>query len=114
MANIQLIKLMGSPSSTEVLCTFDVGIVFEDVSGLTIQGLMFTSCGRHHFPLTPYVEASLYGLFVDSVQHTMITNCTFQNSSGTALAVVNSSGVLGNTSFDGNGQKDSQLHHTLT
>ena len=109
VANIQLVKLLGNSNSTEVLCTDDVGIVFENVSGLTIDGLMFTSCGRHHLSLIPYLiylgTSTLYGLFVDSVQHTMITNSTFQNSSGTALAVFNSTAVLENTSFFDNGKR---------
>ena len=106
VANIRHVKLLGNSNSTEVLCTDDVGIVFENVSGLTIDGLMFTSCGRHRSSPVRYVATSLdlYGLFVDSVQHTMIANCTFQNSPSTALAVVNSSAVLENTSFLGNGK----------
>ena len=103
VANIRHVKLLGNPNSTEVLCTDNVGIVFENVSGLMIDGLMFTSCGRLHLLPKLYGEA-LYGLFVDSVQHTMITNCTFQNSSGTALAVINSIAVLDNTSFFDNGK----------
>ena len=106
VANIRHVKLLGNSNSTEVLCTDEVGIVFENISGLTIDGLMFTSCGRHRSSPVRYVPTSLdlYGLFVDSVQHTMIANCTFQNSPSTALAVVNSSAVLENTSFLGNGK----------
>ena len=106
VANVQHVKLLGDSSSTEVFCTDDVGIVFENVSELRIAGLMFASCGKRHLSLTPLhdeASLSLYGLFVDSVQHTTITNCTFQNSSGTALAVVNSSAVLENTGFLDNG-----------
>ena len=117
VANIQHVQVLGNSSSTEVLCTDDVGITFENVSGLMIDGLIFISCGTHLFPYeyyatlkfphffdfagqsTGYTIMYLHGLLIDSVQHTMITNCTFQSSSGTALAVVNSSAVLGNTSF---------------
>ena len=106
VANIQHVQLLGNSSSTEVSCTDGVGIVFKNVSGLTIDGLMFTSCGRFHWPpLTRLAHyGSLYGLLLDSVQHTVITNCTFWNNSDTALAVFNSSAVLVNTSFLGNGK----------
>ena len=123
VANIQHVQLLGNSSSTEVLCKDDVGIAFEIVSELTIDGLMFTSCGTRLLSeyastylhdlsvltVESYENARTYlcGLFVFSVQHTMIKNCTFQNSSGTALAVVNSSAVLGNTSFLGNCKKQS-------
>lgn len=101
VANIpQNVKLLGSSSSTEVSCRGDVGITFENVSRLTIDGLRFISCKRiHYIQNFDYIELVYYGFSVYSVHHTTITNCTFQNSPGTALAVVNSSAVLGNTSF---------------
>jgi len=123
VANIQHVQLLGNSSSTDILCTDDVGITFENISQLMIDGLMFTSCGTHlfsyecdgteqlfyYFTMQSYEYARNYlcGLLVVSVQHTMIKNCTFQSSSGTALAVVKSNAVLGNTSFLGNCKKQS-------
>ena len=79
-----------------IVCSSNVGITLRDISKVKIDGLAFLSCARKSsHPSTTY-----YGLYLQSVQTAEIIDCTFQDSNGSALGVVDSHVVMkGNNSF---------------
>ena len=102
ITSIHQMKILGNSSAmipTRVECSSTVGLVFRDISNLKIEGLAFVSCARSSATDIRF----LYGLHLQSVQTVEITDCTFQDSYGSALGVVDSDVVLrGNNSFLGN------------
>ena len=103
VTRIQHVEILGKSSTaipTRVLCSFHVGLFFSNISMLKIDGLEFVTCNRSTvvWYLTAY-----YGLHLQSVQTAELIDCTFQDSYGSALVVVESHVVLrGNNSFLGN------------
>ena len=101
---------LSSPSeiqAVKVVCKGFVGIMFRNISHLTMKSLTFDSCGKdsvQYIQLTlSYKYQTAYGISVYSGQDTNITNCSFQDSTGTALGVFHSSLVLrGSNSFTNN------------
>ena len=93
-----LVVLGGSSAvvATRIVCSSNMGITLRDISKVKIDGLAFVSCAqRFRHPSTTY-----YGLYLQSVQRAEIIDCTFQDSYGSALGVVDSHVVLrGNNSF---------------
>ena len=103
MTRIEQLEILGKSSAvipTRVLCSFHVGLFFSDILVLNIDGLEFVACNRSTvvWYLTAY-----YGLRLQSVQTAEIIDCTFRDSYGSALVLVESHVVLrGNNSFLGN------------
>ena len=66
-----------------------------------IEGLAFVACARSAVYLTPYGGQfpTYYGLHIQSVQTAEIIDCTFQDSYGSALGVVDSYVVLRGSRF---------------
>ena len=85
---------------TRIVCQGLVGFSFRNISHVTMHGLRIKSCSKgtamFRFPIE-------YGVLLHSVSDTSISNCSFQDSAGTALGVFNSSLVLrGSNYFTGN------------
>ena len=99
ITSIHQMKILGNSSAmipTRVECSSTVGLFFRDISNLKIEGLAFVSCARSSATDIRF----LYGLHLQSVQTAEIIDCTFQDSYGSALGVVDSHVVLrGNNSF---------------
>ena len=91
---------------SKVVCSSNVGITLSDISAVKIDGLTFVSCAKFHVQqLVNRRFTTYYGLYLQSVQTAEIIDCTFQDSYGSALGVVDSHVVLrGNNSFLRNGK----------
>jgi len=62
--------------ATRVVCQGLVGFSFQNISHLAMHGLTINSCGKGSFIyLYPYY--GMYGVLVDSVLDTSISNCSF-------------------------------------
>ena len=105
-------------SSTEyhavmVVCQGLVGFMFRNVSHVALQGLTFNSCGKRVVAYTDYITT--YGLSVYIGQYVEISNCSFQDSVGTAMGVFYSSLRLrGSNSFTNNCRECSRGNYTHT
>ena len=102
ITSIHQFELLGNSSAmvpTRVVCSSNVGFTFRDISRMKVHGLDFVLCARSHVASFRF----LYGLYLQSVQTAVIIDCTFQDSYGSALGVVNSHVVLReNSSFINN------------
>ena len=64
-----------------------VGLTFMDISKVRINDLAFVSCTRPHMAQISDI-LTYYGLYLQSVWITEITDCSFQESFGSAVGVV--------------------------
>jgi len=86
--------------ATRIVCQGLVGFSFQNISHLTMHGLTINSCGKGSLQ---HLYLSMYGVLVDSVLDTSISNCSFQDSVGTALGGFHSSlDLRGSNSFTSN------------
>ena len=104
MTNIHQLEILGNSSSmvpATVVCSFHVGFTFRDISEIKINGLAFVACARFRVVQISkfYSETTYYGLHLQSVQTAEITDCSFQDSYGSALGVVDSHVVLRGNRF---------------
>ena len=106
ITNIQQLEILGNSSAvvpTRVVCSSRVGFAFVDIPKLRIDGLTFFSCAGSRVIQFSNFDISFtayFGLYLQSVQITEIGDCTFQDSYGSAIGVVDSHVVLrGNNSF---------------
>ena len=72
---------------TRIVCQGLVGFSFRNISHVTMHGLRINSCSKG---TAMFSFPTAYGLTVHSVLDTSISNCSFQDSAGTALGVFNS------------------------
>ena len=99
ITNIHKLEIHGALLPTKVVCDFHVGFTFSNIHRVSIDGLAFVACARSHVVQFSYPEKTYYGLHLQSVQMVEITDCTFQDSHGSALGVVNSHVVLRDNNF---------------
>ena len=90
ITNIQQLEMLGNSSTlrqTSIVCSSHVGLIFRNISLVRIDGLAFASCGGSH-----QIQFQLhhFGVVLELVQMTEITNCTFRDSFGSALGVFDS------------------------
>ena len=111
ITNIQHLDILGDTSAlipTSIECSSHVGFTFRNISLMRIDGLAFASCARSHQIRTTYgiphpFETRYFGVYLEFVWMTEITNCTFQDSFGSALGVVASRvSFEGSTTFSNN------------
>ena len=96
--------MLGNASAvvpTRIACSSNVGFTFRKTSDVKIDTLVFVSCAKFHVIQTGYdYLTTYYGLHLRLVQRTEIIDCTFQDSYGSALGVVDSHVILrGSNSF---------------
>ncbi len=90
MTTLQQLTLHGDPEvHSRIVCTWQAGFAFTNMSELHISALAFISCGHHRSA----------AVLVWSVQQGDIANCTFQNSINT---VGNTRDYQGGALFLGN------------
>ena len=95
ITNIHKLEIHGALLPTKVFCTSHVGFAFYNIHRVSIDDLAFVACAtRRHTYYTTY-----YGLHLQSVQMVEIVDCTFQDSYGSALGVVDSRVVLRGNRF---------------
>ena len=105
IASIYQLEILGNTSvmvPTRVVCNSSVGLTFRSIqSKVRIYGLAFVYCARFGEVEVGYsCFTTYYGLYLQSVRTAEISDCTFQDSYGSALGVVDSHVVLrGNNSF---------------
>ena len=110
ITNIHKLEIHGALLPTRVVCNYHVGFTFSNIYRVSIDGLAFVACARSsvnqqfQFASTiPYrTYTTYYGLHLQSVQMAEIIGCTFQDSYGTALGVVDSRVVLRDNNFINN------------
>ena len=105
--NISQLEIHGALLPTKVFCDFHVGFTFSNIHRVCIDGLAFVACARSHvvqfsYPVFSYPEKTYYGLHLQSVPMAEIIDCTFQDSYGSALRVVDSRVVLRDNNFINN------------
>ena len=98
--NITQFKIHGAVPPTRVVCDSRVGFTFYNIHRMSIHGLAFVACasGSVNHIITYSVD-TYYGLHLQSVQMAEIIDCTFQDSYGSALGVVDSHVVLRDNNF---------------
>ena len=104
ISSIHRLEILGNSSviaPTRARCNSYAGFTFSDIYEVKIDGLVFVSCAGSHVVHTlsyPYHSKTYYGLHLQSVQTAEIIDCTFKDSRGSAIGVVDSHVVLrGNT-----------------
>ena len=102
ITNIHQLEIHGAVLLTRVVCNSYVGFTFYNISEVSIDGLGFVACARSSVVQVSYPEKTYYGLHLQSVQTAEIIDCTFQNSYGSALGVVDSHVVLRKNNFFNN------------
>ena len=106
ITSIHQLEILGNSSAvipTRVVCSSHIGFTFWNISEMRINGLVFVICARHLVTQTTDIFRYRYfyfGLYLQSVQTAELIDCTFQDSYGSALGVVNSHVILrGNNNF---------------
>ena len=85
--------------ATRIVCKGMVGFSLRSISQVTMRGLVVNFCGKD-------AVTTIYGVLFHSVLDGRITNCSFQDSIGTALRVINSSlDLRRSNSFTRNGRR---------
>jgi len=107
------LEIIGSSSAgipTRVVCSSKVGFAFRDILNVKVNGLAFISCARTSgdpslSPSLTHTYMSHYALYLELFLMTEITDCTFQDSYGSALVVIGSHVALrGKNNFIRNGR----------
>ena len=99
ITNIHQLKIHGAVLPTRVVCDSRVGFTFSNISKLSIDGLAFVGCATRRDIYIHRTYTTYYGLHLQSVQTAEIIDCTFQDSYGSALGVVDSRVVLRDNNF---------------
>ena len=88
--NISGFEILSSEDNdaTRIVCEGLVGFSFRNILHMEMYGLTINSCGKSAMI---YNDPTTYGASVHSVLDTSISNCSFQDSVGTALGVFQSS-----------------------
>ena len=103
IASIHQMEILGNSSAvvpTRVICSFRVGFTFTEITEVRMNGLAFVACAKSHVTqIGRHRFTTYYGLHLQSVHTAEIIDCTFQDSYGSALGVVDSHVVLRGCSF---------------
>ena len=104
ITNISQLEIHGAVLPTKIVCGSLVGFIFSNISKLSIDGLAFAACAarRDIYFHIYHTYTTYYGLRLQSVQMAEIIDCTFQDSYGSALGVVDSRVVLRDNNFINN------------
>ena len=103
---LEILSNSSAAGPSKVVCSSNVGITVSNISVVKIDGLTFVSCAKFHVQqLGNSHFTTYYGLHLQSVQTAEIIDCTFQDSYGSALGVVDSHVVMrGRNNFLRNGK----------
>ena len=99
ITNIYQLEIYGALLPTRVVCTSRVGFTFSNIYRVSIDGLAFVACARSSVIHLYSTYTTYYGLRLQSVPMAEIIDCTFQDSYGSALGVVDSRVVLRDNNF---------------
>ena len=103
ITSIHRLEILGNSSAVVpamVVCSFRVGFAFRDITEVRMNGLAFVACAKSHVTqIGQHRFTTYYGLHLQSVQTAEIIDCTFQDSYGSALGVVDTHVLLKGCSF---------------
>ena len=100
ITNIHHLEITNAVVPTGVVCDSNVGFALRNISVVRIEGLAFVACAKSgKVQGSNDVIPTYYGLHFQSVQTAEIIDCTFQDSYGSALGVVDSHVVLRGNRF---------------
>ena len=102
ITNIHKLEIHGALLPTKVVCNYHVGFTFSNIYRVSIDGLAFVACAARRDLYIHGTYTTYYGLHLQSVQTAEIIDCTFQDSYGTALGIVDSRVVLRDNNFINN------------
>ena len=102
ITNIHKVEIHGALLPTKVVCNYHVGFTFSNIYRVSIDGLAFVACAARRDIYIHGTYTTYYGLHLQSVQTAEIIDCTFQDSYGTALGIVDSRVVLRDNNFINN------------
>ena len=102
ITNIHKLEIHGALLPTKVVCNYHVGFTFSNIYRVSIDGLAFVACAARRDLYIHGTYTTYYGLHLQSVQTAEIIDCTFQDSYGTALGIVDSCVVLRDNNFINN------------
>ena len=103
ISNIHQSKIHGALLPTRVVCNSRVGFAFYNISKLSIDGLAFVACARSRVvQFSSSTKKTYYALRLQLVVMAEIIDCTFKDSYGSALGVVDSHVVLRDNNFINN------------
>ena len=88
VSGFEMFSYADSHSTVNIVCQELIGLSFRNISHMAMDGLAINSCGKSAMI---YSDPTMYGVSVHSVFNTSISNCSFQDSVGTALGVFHSS-----------------------
>ena len=99
--NIHQLEIHAAVLPTKVVCNSNVGFTLTEISVVRIEGIAFVGCARSGIVHDLYgnLFPTYYGLHIQLVQTAEIIGCTFQDSYGSALGVVDSHVVLRGSRF---------------
>jgi len=98
-----------------VVCQGMVGLMFRNISHVALEGLTFISCGKGEVMYSPVYSdyMTTYGVSIYLGQDIKISNCSIQDSDGTAMGVLYSSlNLRGSNSFTNNCRGCFDRNHT--
>ena len=98
-----------------VVCQGMVGFMFRNISHVALEGLTFTSCGKGEVTYSPVYSdyMTTYGVSIYLGQDIKISNCSIQDTAGTAMGVLYSSlNLRGSNSFTNNCRGCFDRNHT--
>ena len=94
ITNMYQLEIIGSVEDTRIVCSPNVGLTFRNISEMKIDGLTFVFCATSHVDQigigSRTLSTTYYGLYIRSIQKTEIIDCTFRDSYGSALWIVES------------------------
>ena len=99
ISNIHQLEIHGAVLPSSVVCDSRVGFTFSNIYKVSIDGVAFVARARSGVVL---YSGTYYGIHLQSVQMADIIDCTFQDSYGSALGVVDSHVVLRGSRFINN------------
>ena len=100
ITNIHQLEITNAVVPTKVVCDSNVGFTLRNISVVRIEGLAFVACAKSgKVQGSNDVIPTYYGLHFRSVQTAEIIDCTFQDSYGSALGVVDTHVVLRGNRF---------------
>ena len=102
ITNINQLEIHGAMLPTRVICNPNVGFTFSNIYRVSIDGLAFAACATRRDIYIYGTYTTYYGLHLLSVQTAEFIDCTFQDSYGSALGVVDSRVVLRDNNFINN------------
>ena len=97
--NIHQLEITNVVAPARVVCDSRVGFTLRHISVVKIEHIAFVGCAKSGRIVQNRPFKTYYGIYLQSVQMAEIIDCTFEDSYGSALGVVDSHVVLKGSRF---------------